>query len=125
MPKQPTPVVNSDDVVRIVRRDFPAEQYADVMATLHEYGTEKWQQGIPRVQLAALKLADGNLTKLRRCISTATTDYRDVLAPAEYPGYLREVSSARRPGPDAKEVQRIIDDDWAQYEAWLNKGHSR
>src|SRR5215468_7997202 len=113
MPKQPTPDVTSDDVVRIVRRDFSAEQFADVMATLKEYGTEKWQQGIPRVQLATLKLANGDLEKLRKSIEIAKRDYRDVLAPAEYPGYLRETFIVSRPGPDAKEMQQIIDDDWA------------
>jgi len=54
---QPTPTVTAADVERIVRRDFPAERTAEVLAMLDEYGTEEWQRETHRVRLAALKLA--------------------------------------------------------------------
>ena len=114
---QPTPAVTAADVERVVRRDFPAERVAEVLAILNEYGIESWQREFDRVRLAALKLAAGNLKKLRLHIETAKQDYRDVLAYAEYPGYMSRV-----PGPGARPpdvVQRIVDADWKQYQDWL------
>jgi len=116
---QPTPMVDAADVERIVRRDFPSEQVAEVVAVLNEYGTESWQRETHRVRLAVLKLAAGNMEKLRQGIETAKKDYRDVLAYAEYPGYM-----SRAPGPGTRppdEVQRIVDADWKQYQDWLTR----
>ena len=59
---QPTPNVTAADVERVVRRDFPADRFADVMAMLNEYGTEDWQREADRVRLAVLKLAAGSLS---------------------------------------------------------------
>jgi hypothetical protein len=74
----------------------------------------------PRVQLAALKLANGQLEALRTHINTAVQDFRDVLGPAEYPEYSSKV--AFRVGkPPVAEEQKIIDSDWKQYEAWLHR----
>ena len=91
------------------------------MVVLDEYGVETWHRERYRVQLAALKLANGNLKRLRYAIEDAKRDYRDVLAPAEYPSYLKETSIASRPAPDAGAMQRIFEEDWAQYEDWLKK----
>jgi len=119
-PRQPVPDITADDVERIVRRDFPAEDFTPVMAILNEYGTQKWQRASPRVQLAVLKLANGSMTKLRTGIDLAKRDYRDVLVPAEYPfsqkiGYLevRKLIKVER--------RRIFDSDWKQYEDWLKR----
>ena len=54
---QPIPKVTEIDVIRIVQRDFPAEQFEAVMSILNEYGTEDRQRGVNRVRLAVLKLA--------------------------------------------------------------------
>ena len=112
---QPTPSVTPSDVERIVRRDFTPEEFDAVMGILKEYGREKWQREIPRVQLAVLKLANGSLTRLRRSIEVAKSDYRDVLGPAEYPNYGKMDLRAQ-------ELERIIDSDWNQYNAWLRRG---
>ena len=42
-----------------------------------------------RVQLAILKLSDGNEDKLREFVAVAKRDYRDVLFWAEYPEEAR------------------------------------
>jgi hypothetical protein len=106
-------------VERIVRRDFAAEHVAEVLAMLDEYGAESWQHDPHRVRLAALKLAAGSIERLRYQLETAKRDYRDVLAPAEYPGYCRRVL---RPGElPSDEERRIIDDDWTQYQDWLTR----
>ena len=119
MTRQPTPNVTSADVERVVRRDFPVERVAEVLAMLGEYGTESCQRETHRVRLAALKLAAGNIERLRYEIEGAKCDYRDVLGPAEYPGYCKRVPRAGALPPE--EEQRIIDADWKQYQDWLTR----
>lgn len=116
MLKQPIRTVTAGDVERIVRRDFAQEQFAVVMEILSEYGTQNWHRECPRVQLAVLKLAGGNLKDLRRYIEAAKSDYRDVLAWAEFPAYFRQ-------GTFASEAARqsVIESDWHQYERWLSR----
>jgi len=117
--KQPVPVVTFNDVERIARREFSDEQFSTVIALLKEYGTEAWQRECPGVQLAALKLADGNLEKLRAQIEAAKRDYRDVLAVAEFPAYCKVGFRIRELPVD--ERLRIINADWRQYDEWLRK----
>jgi hypothetical protein len=114
---QPPPDVTSDDVERIVRREFPDEQFAPITALLNEYVHERWQRESSRVRLAVLKLAHGSVEKLRVHIEAAKSDYRDVLAAAEYPDYCK-IGFRIRELP-ADEQRRIINRDWKQYEDWL------
>lgn len=116
MKSQPIPQVSLADVERIVRRDFPEEQFDSVMALLAEYDFERER---PRVLLAALKLANGRFNSLRRHIEVAARDYRDVLVAAEYPEYWRSTLPVARP-PDGRR-EEIIDRDWKQYEDWLKR----
>ena len=119
MTTQPSPTVTGADVERIVRRDFPADRTVEVLAMLDEYGKETWQREPHRVRLAALKLAAGDIKRLRYEIEGAKCDYRDVLGPAEYPGYTKRMF---RIGELAQEEQqRIIDADWRQYQEWLTR----
>jgi hypothetical protein len=116
---QPIPKVTEIDVIRIVQRDFPAEQFEAVMSILNEYGTEDRQRGVNRVRLAVLKLAGGDLQALRREIDAAKSDYRDVLAYAEYPEYMQTVPPSGGLAED--ERNKIIRADWKQYQSWLNR----
>jgi len=116
---QPVPQVTATDVERIVRRDFPTESYNAVMAALHQYGAEKWQREKHRVRLAVLKLSKGDQEELRRQIEVAKSDYRDVLAYAEYPSYMNEIPPGGGVSPDKR--RQIIDQDWLQYKDWLNR----
>ena len=84
---QPAPNVTRFDVERIVRRDFPSEDCATVMALLDEYGTERNHREKDRVQLAILKLAASSIDELLTQIQTAKVDYRDVISLAESPSY--------------------------------------
>ncbi len=113
---QPAPSVSNEDVERIVVRDFPAD-VARVLTILHEYGTGERHREINRVRLAVLKIAAGSFDGLHSAIETAKLDYRDVLAIAEYPEYLRSVRPPE--GLSSGEKQRIIDADWKQYSEWL------
>jgi hypothetical protein len=116
---QPIPQVTAEDVERVVCRDFSADEYASVIAILSEYGTEKWHREPTRVQLAALKVANGSVQSLRACIASARRDYRDALAAAEYPAYCKTGFQPRE--LPAEERRRIVDSDWRQYEEWLKK----
>jgi hypothetical protein len=109
--KQPVPQVTSVDVERIVERDFKYE-FTTVMALLNELVTA-------RVQLAALKLANGSVEKLRSNIESAKRDYRDIIAFAEYPEYHKK--GFRVSELSADEQTQIIKSDWRQYEGWLRK----
>jgi hypothetical protein len=110
---QPTPTVTRGDVERVIRRDFPAELFAQVLAVLDEYEHRERE----RVQLAVLKLAGGSMKRLRYEIEGAKCDYRDVLSPAEYPSYTKKMF--RMSKLPAEEQQRIIDADWKQYQDCL------
>jgi len=114
---QPVPQVTTEDVERIARRDFPAEELTSLTAILSEYGTEKWHREPTRVRLAALKVANGSVTRLRACIASAKRDYRDALVAAEYPAYHK--IGPRFRGLSEDERSKIIDGDWQQYETWL------
>jgi hypothetical protein len=117
---EPIPQVDHEDVERIIRRDFPGEQMTDIMAILNQYGNRSWQ-GEPereRVQLAALKLAEGDIEALRREILTAKSDYRDVLAHAENPEYFRNLNAGKL---SDDERERLFERDWSQYQAWLRR----
>ena len=69
-----------------------------------------------RVQLAVLNLADGNMERLRYQIEDANCDYRDMLGPAEYPGYTKKMFSMGK--LPEEECQRIIEADLKQYHDW-------
>ena len=115
---QPTPSVTRSDVERIVRRDFPSEDFATVMALLDEYGTRDHETEQDRVQLAVLKNAAGSIDELLIQIQMAKMDYRDVLSWAEYPSY-------RWGEKDEPKIQKMYRDDGQQYSDWLNKGSNQ
>ncbi len=117
---QPTPDVTLNDVERIARRDFLLIQFECVMDVLKGYAESvSGRRERPRVQLATLKLANGDLAALRKHINTAVQDFRDVVGPAEYPGYSKLAFRVRK--LPIEEQQRIIDSDWKQYEDWLRR----
>jgi hypothetical protein len=70
------------------------------------------------VRLAVLKLANGSLQQLRNWVGQAKSDFREVLAPAEFPLYTKKWF--RMDHLSEEEQKKIIDSDWAQYERWLN-----
>ena len=121
-PVQPVPRVTAADIERVIHRDFPKAKVEDVLAILAEYGTEIWHKEKERVRLAALTLANGSIEELRRAIDRAKLDYRDVLAPAEYPKFMQKGLRFRRLRSRDREL--IYTDDWQQYERWLKRGFS-
>src|SRR5437868_6241523 len=74
-----------DEVIAVVRKGFPESARARVIELLDSYGVESYERERERVQLAILKLSEGNEEKLREFVAVAKRDYRDVLFWAENP----------------------------------------
>jgi hypothetical protein len=83
---------------------------------LAEYGGDELHRDVDRVRLAILRLSEGDPDRVSELVALALTDYRDVLAAAEYPNY-----SQLEPGidPNAPEAQEAIRADWEQYNDWV------
>jgi hypothetical protein len=112
---QQVPKVTRKHVERIVRRDFPAEKFSEIMAALDEYGKESYEREIDRVQLDILKLASGKMDELQQAIKSAKSDYRDVISMAEYPSSRWDTFKL-----PAEEKKQIYSKDWQQYLDWAN-----
>lgn len=68
-----------DDVIAAVTRDFPDGATKEILDVLDRYGSDVPESGRARVQIAILRLSEGDLTKLRHNIDVAIQDFRDVL----------------------------------------------
>ncbi|MFO0848923.1 MAG: hypothetical protein U0871_10285 [Gemmataceae bacterium] len=114
---QPVPQVSVADVDRVIGRDVLAARRGEVTDLLRQYTASDGPVPVPRVHLAILKLSGGDPAKVAEFIAAAKQDYRDVLAWAEYPRY-----SARGGFEEESEEQQAINDDWAEYKGWLERG---
>jgi hypothetical protein len=74
-----------DEVVGVVQKTFPETSYSRVLELLDAYGVESYERERERVQLAIVKLSEGNEEKVREFVAVAKRDYRDVLFWAENP----------------------------------------
>lgn len=110
---QPTPSYTPADLERIVARDFDPAEAPNVRAILARYDEASGQPETLRVQMACLKLADGDLGELERAVEIACGDYRDVLAAAEYRAFVE--------APTAEAEEAAIASDWEQLQAWLHR----
>jgi hypothetical protein len=88
------------------------------MAVLDGYGAESSQRGRARVQLAIIKLSQGQTDRLEELVGMANRDYRDVTAYAEYPEETRTGFVAMR-HLSAGQAEAIRQRDRRQYQAWL------
>jgi hypothetical protein len=87
---------------------FGSHPEAEALLTeLDRYGAQEREQdqGRVRVQLAILKLSEGDPKKLRSNVAVALIDYRDVLAWAEYPEQMRTRATAFNSAP--QEIREI------------------
>ena len=107
----------SELVLHIFNKLFSSNPDAQELLTQLQ-GYEGYEPA--RVQLAILKLSDGDSEKLQDYIQAARIDYRDVLAWAEYPEQNR--SGKTRYNTDLDVYEAILKADREQYEAWL-EGH--
>jgi hypothetical protein len=77
--------MSRDEVIAVVQKTFPGNAHARVLELLDSYGVESYERERERVQLAILKLSEGNEKKLREFVAVAKRDYRDVLFWADNP----------------------------------------
>jgi len=113
---QPTPSVTERDVERIVRRDYPPHLVDEILVLIETVEVREK----PRVVLACLKIAGGDLDRLRGELANASGYYREILSEAEYPLATRRWSRIQSLPED--EVRAIYDKDWRQYSDWLTRG---
>ena len=78
-----------DEVVAAIQATFLKSSWARVLELLDTYGVESHERERERVQLAILKLSEGNEEKLREFVAVAKRDYRDVLFWTENPDEAR------------------------------------
>lgn len=90
-----------EGVLAIVRRHFPVTEVSAVMQILDGYGTKSGEPERDRVQLAILKLSEGQRSKLLHFVEAAKRDYRDVL-------YWSEI-----PAPPAASVLEMLRANWS------------
>ena len=89
-----------------------------VQDILNRYGAEGYHHEPIRVRLAILKLAGPDLEAIRTNFGYALTDYRDVLAWAEYPNAIKS-DSWRIPDGSPEKI-RINNADQRQYQERLD-----
>ena len=116
---QHTPDVNRSDVERVIRRDYPNEDFDEISRMLEAYGRKEYHREVDRVHLDILKLADGKKEKIEWQVEEACCDFRDVVLCAEYPNYGKKMFRIDKLPEEEKEKLIIVDRD--QYEAWLHK----
>lgn len=116
-PNQPTPSVSDSDVERIVRRDFSEALVSEILALIASVEVRE----TPRVVLACLKIANGDLDRLRGELANASGWYREILSEAEYPLATKRWSRIRDQSLSEDEVRAIYDKDWRQYSEWLSR----
>jgi len=107
---------NRDLVIAKAKQCFPNEDHGKIMGILDLYGQESHEREIERVQIAILKLSGGDLESLRAHVEIAKSDFRDVLAYAEFP---EEMSKYNWKISDKEEMKRIRERDRQQYIDWL------
>lgn len=100
-------------VISKVKTVFPKHDPAEILALLDTYGVETYERERERVQLAILKLSEGDIERLHKYVAVAKRDYRDALAWAEYPGAMRV---------RLREIDgQIQKSDLYQYLSWLQE----
>lgn len=104
-------------VTQKVKEVFPKEDPSKIMSILDQYGVESYEQERERVQIAILKLSEGEMEKLHKNVRIAKEDYRDVLGYAEYPLEMQSETW----NMDKQKAEEIRKKDRQQYLEWLNK----
>lgn len=112
-------MIMSEELVREkFNRMFGSHPESDeLLQVLLQYGGREGDRERERVQLAILKLSDGDSVKLRSNVEAALLDYRDVLAWAEYPEQMR--SGNTRDNSSMDEYEEMLRRDREQYLQWL------
>lgn len=115
--EQKIPSISDSDIKRIIKRDFLQLKFSEIEDILKRYKSES-ERGKNRVYASILKLSGGNIELVKKYVDEANADYRDLIALSEYPNYSEYVFEDKLP---MEKKKQLINNDWDQYEAWLNK----
>jgi len=107
----------SSRVLLQVRRHWPNADIGEIAALLKECGSGE------RVQLAIIKLSHGDRDRLPDLVRQAKSDFRDVVAVAEYPEEMR-VGWAAFKQLSPREKRALKKRDKRQYARWLRRKSS-
>ena len=107
-------------LIEKIQTYWPEDNRQEIIDLLDQYGVESYEKEVTRVQLAILKLCQGDRSQLQTLVKTAKTDYRDILAWAEYPEELKFGFIELKKMP-AEEVKKIRQRDREQFLQWLNE----
>lgn len=120
------PVALSETVRQKTTQTFAQQDRAEAMDLLVSecgrnlpFKADATPQSLEQVRLAILKLAGGNLDKLRRQLQRAKIDWRDVIAEAENPEAM-SMGVVEFERLDEKSRTAIATRDRQQYLDWLN-----
>ena len=115
--RQPTAKISDKMLERLIQREFSGRA-GQVSQKLKKIEGET-PNGRNRSAAAILKLADKDFDAIDHLIALCNKDYREVIAPAEYPKCLELglVNFHKR----AQERKRLYLADWRQYANWLRK----
>ena len=81
--------ISRDKILKKITQYWPEVDPQLILNILEEYGVESYEREQSRVQLAIIKLSEGDRGRLEENVILAKTDYRDVLAYAEYPEEMK------------------------------------
>lgn len=99
---------------QLINREF-SELSNEVTGKLKNLNSDS-EAGRRRIAAAILKLANGELSELNQLIEQANSDYRDVIAWAEYP----RVFKAGFGELSEQAEHKANEADWNKYQDWLN-----
>lgn len=116
--EQPIANITKNDIQLIILHDYPKHLKKDILELLRKYKGNSLE-GSYRVWASILKLAGGDIEKLKNNVKTAINDYRDIIAKGEYPLYSQKVGFDSDDFAEA-ELKKTINADLQQYQNWLN-----
>ena len=108
------------EILEKIQVYWPDHESGEILNTLNRYGTESYHKEQSRVHLAILKLSNGQLDRLEYFVETARSDYRDVLAWAEYPEEM-EIGYTTKNRMTPEEVKQLRIRDREQFLSWLDE----
>lgn len=115
-------VKNTENIIKQkISQLWPEHESHEILKILDQYGAESYHKEIKRVHLAIIKLSEGDLGRLKHFVDVARSDYRDVLAFAEYPGEMK-LGFLGKKELTPEEVHELRKRDREQYLDWLENG---
>jgi hypothetical protein len=111
----PSAKISHKTLERLVRREF-CSRAGEVNRKFQQVNSDT-PGGKNRSSAAILKLANRDFDRIDYYISICNNDFRDVVAPAEYPTYTRvafdEIAKWKK--------RQVYLSDWKEYSNWLRK----